>query len=129
MAGAVLQELGTQRMGLKPQNKQANTSSQSWKPLWKQKRGEILWLVLPSSLLPVPPIGQIYLKASCQGNLENVVACNADGISSSGIPPKGTGVHTIQTPELQALAVLTLQASEGHSQAGVQSLLGFMAGT
>lgn len=36
----------------------------------------------------------------------------------------------MQTPELQVLAVLTLQAWEGHSQAGgVQSLLGFMAGT
>lgn len=35
----------------------------------------------------------------------------------------------MRTPELQALAVLTLQAWEGQSQAGgVQSLLGFMTG-
>ena len=79
----------------------------------KTRRNTLVCPALQSST-----IGQIYLKASCQGNVGNVVACNADGRRSH-----------MQTPELQALAVLTLQAWEGHSQAGhVQSLLGFMAG-
>lgn len=39
-------------------NKQANRSSQDWKLHLKQKGGEIFWIILPSHLPLVPPIGK-----------------------------------------------------------------------
>jgi hypothetical protein len=63
----------------------------------KPKGEGIFWLILPSSLLPVLSIGQIYLKTIWQEKLGNVVPCNTDDMSSVGGPPKDKSIHTTNT--------------------------------